>query len=98
MALSINKQKEGKTATYFRIVKLWFNADEKDMEVELRGYANKKDSDDAQTGLNTVQFTYKFTLSGVNFPDVNKANWYKSLYKEIKKSTLYGGWSNATEV
>lgn len=98
MALQINKQKEGKSASYFRIVKLWFNVDEKDMEIELRGYASKQDSNAAETGANTLQFTYKFTLSGINFPDVNKVNWYKGLYKEIKKSTLYGGWSNAIEV
>lgn len=98
MALQINKTHEGKTANYFRIVRLYFNVDEKDMQVELRGYANKKDSDDAQTGLNTLQFSFKFTLSGVKFPDVNKANFLKDVYKEIKQSTLYGGWSNAIEV
>lgn len=98
MALQINKQKDDKTATYFRIVKLWFNADEKDMEIELRGYASKKDSDDAKTGLNTLQFSYKFTLSGTKFPNVDKASWMKDVYKELKNSQLYGGWSNATDV
>lgn len=98
MALQINKTENGKQAGYFRIVKLWFNVDEKDMEVELRGYANKKDSDDAQAGAKTVQLEYKFTFSGVKFPDVNKANFLKDVYKEIKQSTLYGGWSNALEV
>lgn len=98
MPLQINKQKDGKTATYFRIVKLWFNADEKDMEIELRGYANKAASDLAQTGVKTEQFRYLFTLSGLQFPDTTKANWFKAVEKEIKKSTLYGGWANAVEV
>lgn len=97
MALQIKKQKDGKTANYFRIVKLWFNADEKDMEVELRGYANKKDSDDAKTGAKTLQLTYKFTLSGVDFPNTDKANWMKDVYGFIKLSDLYEGWGNATD-
>lgn len=98
MALQINKQKDGKQAAYFRIVKLWFNADEKDMEVELRGYANKKDSDDAKMGLNTLQLSYKFTLSGVDFPNTDKSNWMKDVYKFIKKSDLYEGWSSTIDV
>lgn len=98
MPLQITKEKDGKTANYFRIVQLWFNVDEKDMELILRGYANKKDSDDAATGLKTAQFEYKFTLSGTKFPDVNKTNWMKDVYKEIKLSTLYGGWGSAQEV
>lgn len=98
MALQINKQEGNKTATYFRIVRLWFNADERDMEVELRGYANKKTSDDAKTGLKTSQFEYKFTLSGAKFPNVDKASWMKDVYKEIKNSTFYEGWSNAIDV
>ena len=98
MALQINKSKDGKTANYFRIVSLFFNADEKDMEVELRGYASKKDSNDAKTGLKTVQFSYKFTLSGVNFPNTDKVNWMKDVYKFIKQSDLYEGWGNAIDV
>lgn len=98
MALQINKQKDNKSASYFRIVKMWFNVDEKDMEVELRGYKNKKDSDDAKTGLKTLQLSYKFTLSGAKFPNVDKANFMKDVYKEIKNSTLYDGWKNALDV
>lgn len=98
MALQINKSKDGKNASYFRIVKLWFNTDEKDMEVELRGYASKKDSGDAKTGAKTLQLIYKFTLSGVDFPNTDKANWMKDVYKFIKQSDLYEGWQNAVDV
>lgn len=98
MALQINKSNDGKTASYFRIVELFFNTDEKDMEIVLRGYANKKDSDDAKTGLKTSQFEYKFTLSGAKFPNVDKASFMKDVYKEIKNSTFYEGWSNAIDV
>lgn len=97
MALQINKTKDGRNASYFRIVQLFFNTDEKDMEVELRGYASKKDSDDAKTGASKLQFSYKFTLSGVNFPNTDKANWMKDVYKFIKQSDLYEGWSNAID-
>lgn len=96
MALQINK--DGKNASYFRIVKLWFNADERDMEVELRGYESKAKSDEAKTGVKTEKFRYLFTLSGAKFPNVDKANWMKDVYKEIKQSPLYGGWSAAVDV
>lgn len=99
MALQITRTKGDKTANYFRVVKLWFNLHEKDMEMELVGYTNKADADLAEsTGASTAQFSYKFTLSGTDFPDITKANWLSKAEKDfIKNSTLYGEWSTATD-
>lgn len=98
MALQIDKDHEGKKISYWRIVRLYFNIDEKDLIAELRGYMSKAKSDEAKTGAKTSELQYKFTLSGLKFPNVDKASFMKDVYKEIKASTLYGGWSSAQDV
>lgn len=99
MPLQINKQKGDKTISYWRIVRLYFNVDEKHMIAELRGYENKQKSDEAATGAKTSLEDLQFSFSGTDFPDTEKANLLQKIYTLIKKSTLYGvDWSKSTEV
>lgn len=98
MALQITKQKDGKSITYWDIVQLYFNEDEKYLVAELRGYENKAKRDAAKTGEKTAELIYRFSLSGGDYPNTNKAKFVKDIFTFIKKSPLYGGWSNAIEL
>lgn len=94
MALSINK--EGKT--YWDIVQLYFNEDEKYLVAELRGYESKQKRDEAKTGAKPTHTVYRFSMSGADYPNTNKANFIKHIFNFIKQSPLYGGWQNATDI
>lgn len=98
MALQITKQKDGKNITYWDIVQLYFNNDEKHLVAELRGYENKAKRDEAKTGAKTAEVIHRFSMSGADYPNTNKANFIKDIFSFIKKSPLYGGWSNAIEL
>lgn len=98
MALSITKLKEGKEVKYWDIIQLYFNVDEKYLVAELRGYESKAKRDEAKTGENTAELSFRFSMSGTDFPDVNKNNFIKDIFAFIKRSPLYGGWADASDV
>lgn len=98
MALNINKTINGVTASYWDIVQLYFNVDEKYLEVEVRGYESRNKRNEAKTGTKTALITLRFSMSGPDFPDVTKANLDQKIFQYIKNSARYGGWSTATDV
>lgn len=98
MALKISKPKDDKIITYWRIVRAYFNTDEKHLIIELRGYENKQKSDEAKAGTKTQEFVFQFTFSGAEFPDVSK-DILKEGYKLIKTKYIYDtDWSQSVEV
>lgn len=99
MGLQITKEKDGKIATHLDIQETYWHKQEKYLVARLHAYANRKDMDDANKGL-PIQplFTFQFSMSGSDFPDVTKPNLDKIIISFIKQSTLYGGWSTALDV
>lgn len=98
MALQITKQENQKQASIWDIVQLFFNVDEKYMVVELRGYASEEDRKLAMNGEKVAVLSYRFSLSGADFPDVTQTGYIDAVYAFIKQSNLYGGWSGAVDV